>query len=216
MPTLTEYNFTQQIDYPDVLTENIQASSISVALDHIDTSGSGPSMVVSVWFKDLLSSDDQTTLNSVLSAYVNTSPSLPIPKVIQILGADTVSISPFGIMFDAPANQTTIFDVSFTRDMYLKGGIMYATPGTVGDTVSIQVIDKNNVVGHGGTPDNPTILATYVNNWFVIPQDMNAIEDVSLSQPMLSGLFARIMYANSSSSADCQVIVNFLAYVGNP
>lgn len=215
MPTLTEYNFTQQIDYPDLLTENIQASSISVALDHIDTSGSGPSMVVSVWFKDVLSSDDQVTLNSVLSSYVNVAPTPPVPKVIQILGTDTVILSPFGFLFSAAPNQVTTFDYEFTFSFYLKGGIIYSSPGLVGDFISIQIVDKNNVTGQGGTPENPTILSSYVNNWYIIPQDMNEVDDVSLSEMIPSGLYVRVIYTSVSSNTT-QVIVNFLAYRGSP
>ena len=81
MATLTEYDFTQQVDYPSVLTANIQASSIATALDHIGTTGSGPTMAVAVWFKDVLSSDDQTTLATVMAAYVNTAPPSSVPSV---------------------------------------------------------------------------------------------------------------------------------------
>jgi hypothetical protein len=81
MPTPTQYDFTQQVDYSSVLVLQIQQSSISTALDHIDTSGSGPTMSVMIWFKDVLSTADQTTLNSVMAAYVNVAPPPVIPSV---------------------------------------------------------------------------------------------------------------------------------------
>lgn len=76
MPVMTEYDFTQQVDYPSILVANIQASSISTPLVNIETSGSGPTMAVSLFFSDVLSSIDQTTLNSVMSSYVNSIPVL--------------------------------------------------------------------------------------------------------------------------------------------
>ena len=76
MATITEYDFTQQVDYPSVLVANIQASSISVPLISVETDGSGPTMAVTVWFSDVLSSADQTTLTGVMSAYVNSLPPL--------------------------------------------------------------------------------------------------------------------------------------------
>ena len=131
-------------------------------------------------------------------------------NVVQQLGADSVSICPFGTMFNAPANQTTTFDLKFTNTVYLKGGIMYASPGNVGDTITVQVVDKDNITGAGAG----TVLATYVNGWYVIPEDMNAVEDVSLSQPMVSGLYVRFIYTNSSAITNSNVIINLLAYNG--
>jgi hypothetical protein len=89
MPTLTSYPFVQQIDYPNVLTDNIQQSSISIALDHIETNGSGSSMTVLVWFKDVLSSQDYSTLTSVMSSYSNTAS-------IQLQSIAITSVPPNG------------------------------------------------------------------------------------------------------------------------
>jgi hypothetical protein len=212
MPTPTTYTFTQEVDYTSILQASIQSSSIAVSLASIGTVGSGPSMTVSVNFNDVLSSADQTTLNTVMAAYVNTAPAAAVPSVIQILGADSVSICPFGTIFTATANQTTTYDLKIANAVYLKGGIMYAAPGNVGDTLTVQVVDKDNVIGLGAN----TVLATYINNWYVIPEDMNAVEDVSLSQPMMAGLYIRFIYGNSNATTDSQVIVNLLAYQGTP
>lgn len=70
---MTSYNFTQQVGYPSLLQTQIQASSISTALDHIETDGSGSGMLVMVWFVSALSSADQTTLNSIMAAYADPS-----------------------------------------------------------------------------------------------------------------------------------------------
>ncbi len=83
MAVITEYDFTQQVDFPCVLVADIQASSISTSLVNIETSGSGPTMEVSLFFSDVLSSDDQATLNSVMSSYSNTLPPLEV-AVAQI------------------------------------------------------------------------------------------------------------------------------------
>lgn len=213
MATVTQYNFTQQVDYPSVLVSSIQASTISIVLINIETSGTGPTMSVSIFFKDALSEADQTTLNGIMSSYINSAPAIPAcspPKFVQILGSDSISICPFGTMFIALANQTTTFDLSIASTVYLKGGVMYASPGNIGDTLIIQVVDKDNITGAGAN----TVLATYVNNWYVIPQDMNAVEDVSLSQPLAGGLYIRMIYTNVHATQDTKVIVNLLAYQG--
>jgi hypothetical protein len=69
-PTLKEqlpvYTFSLQNNFPnddincDLLTAQIQASSLATPLDHIDVSGD----VVLIWFVSSLSAGDQTTLDS--------------------------------------------------------------------------------------------------------------------------------------------------------
>lgn len=84
MSNLVQYNFIQEINYPNLLASNIQQSLISIALDHIDTNGSGSNMVVSIWFKDTLSFNDTSILNTVLASYINIAPTiLPASVVIN-------------------------------------------------------------------------------------------------------------------------------------
>ena len=98
MPVMTEYDFTQQVDYPSILVANIQASSISTPLVNIETSGSGPTMAVSLFFSDVLSSADQTTLNSIMSSYINVLPTLQVTtaQVIKDIGFGMNIIAQFG------------------------------------------------------------------------------------------------------------------------
>lgn len=208
MATPTEYSFSKAMDIPS-LTTQIQASTIVTVLDYITVVGTQ----TNVWFKDVLSSADQTTLNTVVTNYVYIAPpSNPPTKVIQLLGSDSVSICPFGTMFNAPLNQTTTCDLAVNSSVYLRGGTTYSSPGNIGDTITVQIVDKNNITGAGAG----AILATYVNNWYVIPQNINAIEDISLSQEIIAGLFIRFIYTNSSPVNASNVIVNLLSYQGTP
>lgn len=71
MATPTKYTYSISTDFPNGkvapsrLTQEIQASSISIALDYINTSGDD----CDIWFKDVLSSGDQTTLDGVVAAH---------------------------------------------------------------------------------------------------------------------------------------------------
>lgn len=75
MATPTQYVFTQQVNYSYALASVIQQSSIVTALDHIDTVIVDSLMSISIWFKDMLSADDSSTLTSIMSSYVD-----PIPQ----------------------------------------------------------------------------------------------------------------------------------------
>ena len=215
---VTSYQYTQQVDYTSVLTANIQASSIVTVLDHIDTDGSGTSMVVTIYFRDALSLADQATLNSVMAAYVNSPPPQTIdsiPKVVQVLGSDTLTLCPFGALLSPGANTTTNCDVPLPATMVLSGGILFSPNAVMGDYIAISVVDKDNVTGQGGTPDNPTILGTYVLNFYIMPGIENRLEDVSISESLPQGVYMRIIYT-SVGTIPPNVIINFISYVGTP
>jgi hypothetical protein len=215
MPTLTQYDFTQEVDYSSVLASNIQASSIATALDHIDTSGSGPTMAVMVWFKDVLSNTDQTTLNTVMAAYVNTAPPTTIPSVVQVLGADTLTLCPFGSIISPVAGTMTNCDIPLPTTMVLRGGVFFSPNAALGDWIAISVVDKDNVTGQGGTPTNPTVLGTYVLSWYILPNIENRLEDVSISESLPQGIYMRISYT-SVGTANPTGLMNFISYVGTP
>jgi hypothetical protein len=72
---LTKYTFTKSPVSPNGLTDEIRASSIVTALDHISTVGS----TVDIWFKDALSEGDQTTLATLVTNHSGTFRPLETP-----------------------------------------------------------------------------------------------------------------------------------------
>jgi hypothetical protein len=89
MPTPTKYTYSIQNDFPnhkvssDRLTIEIQLSSISVALDRIDTAGDE----CDIWFKDVLPGADQTTLNATVAAHSGL-PMPALPQSVQLVESD--------------------------------------------------------------------------------------------------------------------------------
>jgi hypothetical protein len=80
MATLTDYPFTKQVNITKLVTE-IQTAALSTAMDHIDCSDNGDgTWTTNIWFVDVLSSDDQTTLSNVVTAHIN---SPPTPDAIR-------------------------------------------------------------------------------------------------------------------------------------
>ena len=66
MPTPTKYTYNQDVSNLDLLTTEIVASSIAQTADRIDRLAGSPD-TVDVWFPDVLSGADQTTLDTVMS-----------------------------------------------------------------------------------------------------------------------------------------------------
>ena len=79
MPTLTKYPYTISTDFSGGVNStrlkdiDIANSTISIALDHIDTAGD----VCDIWFKDVLSTDDAASLDTVVAEHDGT----PTPAV---------------------------------------------------------------------------------------------------------------------------------------
>ena len=66
MPTPTKYTYNQDVSDLDLLGSEIAASSIAQTLDYINRNEGSPD-TIDVWFPDVLSGGDQTTLNTVLT-----------------------------------------------------------------------------------------------------------------------------------------------------
>lgn len=205
---MIEYAYTKSPVSVDRLTQEIQSSAIVTALDHISTVDSA----LSIFFKDNLSNTDKTTLDSIVSDHNGQPLDSNVPaKVVQVLGQDTFSIWTQGVLFTAVASQTTFFDYLLTELVFARGGVLCSFNAVPGDWISVNVIDKDNVIGLGGTPDNPTILSEYIPKWYVMP-GQNIIEDISLSSAIPPGLYFRFTY-HSLGESNTIVASNLLTYV---
>jgi len=154
------------------------------------------------------SGSDQSDFETNFMPAANSSPR---GNVVQVLGKDTLVLCPFGVSFSAPANQSTTYSYALTSAVFLRGGVLFASPGTLGDQLTVQIVDVNNILGAGAN----YVVATYVNGWYVMPNQQNAIEDISVSSEIPAGLYVNFIYNNTSPTQATQVIVNFLSYQGS-
>jgi len=140
----------------------------------------------------------------------------PKAKVVQELGSDSYSIYPQGALFAAPAGATTVYDLKLSTTLVARGGIIQSFNMTPGDWITVDVIDKDNVVGAGGTSDNPTLLDDYIPQWFMMT-GQNEVIDISISAPLPAGLYFRFTYHSVSTAGspagDTVVAANILSYV---
>lgn len=144
--------------------------------------------------------------------YKNSGNTLLKANVVQVLGKDSLSLYPFGaISSTLIAGTTSNWDIEIPYTTVLRGGILFSQNAVMGDNFDVLIIDKNNIMGLGGTPENPTILGTYVQQWFVMPGIVNSVEDISVSESLLQGLFIRITYT-SVGNVNPIVIMNFIGY----
>jgi hypothetical protein len=177
---ITEYVFQKQMDIVSITTL-IENSAIITALDHVDVVGSE----TDIWFKDALSSGDQTLLNSIVDNYA------PIPQpnhvaevVTQFEKRDkTIKLAnmsgPVGLdgtvalMLKIPGTPNPAGDV--TQDgRWVSSGLAFFDVATPGDIItSVRFVDHDNMLGQGVdfvvgsyTDDD---LASGNQGWFIPP-----------------------------------------------
>lgn len=141
----------------------------------------------------------------------------PRSNVVQVLGADTLTLCPFGAFSGNTlvANALTPWDIALPEAMVLRGAVLFSTDAVMGDWISVQVIDKDNVTGQGGTPTDPTILGTYAISYYIAPGVQNKVEDVSISESLPAGVYMRVNFTSTGTVAP-HAIINFISYVGTP
>ena len=209
----TKYVYSIQNDTPnhtvnsDRLTNEIRASSIVTALDYITTNGDE----LDIWFKDVLSSGDQTTLTGV----VNTTSGEPYPQQVDNVNIASAASTAVimsqekgfqdltghnfykkGIHITAAFGTTTDFYLKFTTNMYLSGGGFWCGSTAVsGDYVTVQIVDKDNILGYGAG----LVLATFIDTDFCWPNKTWEVltNDAKLVPP---GIYLRMRYVSIGSS----------------
>lgn len=186
MPTPTLYSFVQQVDYSTALSQEISGSPILIALDHIETVGSGPEMDVSVWFKDVLSEDDETTLNSLMAAYTN--PQAPVPSNVVTtqfeLRNKTIKLASVSGAVQEDGTVAVYLKVPGTPNpsgldtlegRWISSGVAFFDIPTPGDRVtSVRFVDHDNILGYG----EDFVVGSYTDDeadienqgWFLPPK----------------------------------------------
>jgi len=202
------YNFTKNIS-SDQLTSEIRSSSITIALESIDTVGNS----VSISFKAALSNDEQQILSNIVSAHIPVSVTNP-PLEVQVLqpkdSAGIPLIKPFpfsdaggfrfrGASFSGVAegsNAVTDIEYKLTAERFINGGRLLVDNIGPEDQITFQVVDKDNVLGLGVG----VVLDEFISNYFV-PTTGNL--EVRLDYParVPAGLYLRLKYKNTGSNS---------------
>lgn len=109
----------------------------------------------------------------------------------------------------ATGSTTTDIDFMFPEERWLTGGQIVVNAGHWGDTATIQVVDKDNVMGYGAN----LVLREFVKD-FIISTDSNSQISINVSYVSLipAGIYIRIKYTNSNA-ADCSIGCNLFTHI---
>jgi hypothetical protein len=110
-----------------------------------------------------------------------------------------------GHKFTATAGQTTSSDYQVLNDCLIDGAMVFAKSAAIGDKVTFQIIDKDNVMGLGAN----TVLGQYVTDWYINP-DSTFQADFKSAYPakLIYGLYLRTVY-DSTGANDVTFIINY-------
>jgi hypothetical protein len=117
MSEQTKYTYSIQTDFPNHkvdsgrLTQEIRASAIIVALDHIDTAEDA----CDIWFKDILNTGDKTLLDGLVAVHTGE----PLPSDLP----RTIITGPSGVPVDIANNRMLVvpFPADFGANLWLTG-----------------------------------------------------------------------------------------------
>lgn len=102
-----------------------------------------------------------------------------------------------GFLYSAPAGATTNFDYKLDQEVRLRGGHYWAKTPSVGDTVSFQVVDVDDILGGGPG----TVVTEYVTNLPLAPWDHQRELLSPTAAIVPAGLYLRVIYVNAGASA---------------
>ena len=120
-------------------------------------------------------------------------------------GSKDINADLRGNRFTATAGESTTNDFLISDDTLVDGAILIAIGSALGDNITCQVVDKDNVLGLGAG----AVLGQYVTDWFMNPQASVQLDFVSpYPAKLYGGLYLRLIYV-SVGLTNVEVIVNY-------
>lgn len=203
---MTEYDYTKSPVAIDRLTQEIQQSSITIALDHINLYGTS----LSIFFRSDLPTEDKSALDTIVAAHDGTPLIQNAPGQVQTRFERTDLVLKCCRQF-APFGASGIAEMSIkipADGRFIAGGYAFTDSFTPGDCVTaISVTDVDNITGAGAE----TILQTYhdddlpasAQGWYFWPQPQAGgeveIDPIGYYGFVPGGLYLEIYYQRAPS-----------------
>jgi len=219
MATETSYNFTlTQVDTQALICQ-IRASSISTAVDYINTDGT----TVSIYFKDVLSDTDSATLTALVSAYAYVAPVItynPINVTTQFESNKyTLKLASISGLVQSDGSVTLLFKIpgtpGGTDGRYINAAEAFFDVATAGDRIlGAWFVDHDNILGNGvdyvvGSYTDD--VAPSANQGWFLPSNRGFVraETIGFYGFAPSGFYIKIMAQKAAGITTGTLYVNF-------
>ena len=170
------------------LEDEIQATSIVTALASVVTTGD----ILTITFRDALSSGDKTTLDGVVSAHDGVAP-LTFDYVKQFVIQDPnedKNLFVKGVYFTASNGTQTSHDVQFVEDIELQGVDCFARNFAETDYIEMFLVHPNPAVG---------VLVQFGETVYIPPTGAILPTPSSGTNLIPAGLIIRFVYTSTDS-----------------
>ncbi len=110
----------------------------------------------------------------------------------------------------AAANTTTDIEWAFPEERWMTGGFVIAKDVTWGDTLTIKIVDKDNVLGMGSN----LVIRTFVENMRLRSDaQWQGQIDVQYVTLIPAGIYVRAQYTNTHASNAAALGINLFTHI---
>jgi hypothetical protein len=132
-----------------------------------------------------------------------------IIKRASELSPDNSIFSLVGFSGEASPNNTSNIDFLFNQERWITGGTLLVKGGSWGDSLSIQVVDRDNILGYGPN----LVLLQFISDFKVNPEAILQEKiEVSYVSLIAAGLVLRVKYNNTSTTEVVDVACNLFLH----
>lgn len=187
----------------DRLTQEIEDSAITVAIDYIYTVSSPAT--TNVYMKAPLSESESSTLSSLVTAHINTPPDdAPVTQPVQIQSQPMVLVSSDRTKRHASPSIITInpgesaeSQFQLPEELYIQGGSIVTANAEVGDWITASVKDVDSIIPEAyraALCENWPIVSTYVVKEWVSGSNTRQMSTAPFSSKVAAGLYMCMTY----------------------
>jgi hypothetical protein len=215
----TKYSYAKECNSPR-LTQEISASAILTALDRIERV-----TTTDIWFKDALSSGDQTILDGLITAHVNTAlpenevkpvtlQTLPEPQPFATPSYRTKLNATTDILTVAPNTDEEI-NFKLLAERYVTGGSLVVKNAQLGDYITAEVEDLDGIIPspyRAALCEAHPIVSTYIEKQWIEVQGEYSVMKINtypLNAKITAGLYLCIHYYAVNSGSSRELGVNY-------
>lgn len=129
--------------------------------------------------------------------------------VVSDFSADQVSVRIEGIGGQATTSGITNLDFKFPETRLINAGTLLVRNGENGDKISLQVVDKDNVLGYGAG----AILNTFAKDMYINPESTHQVQyEIPYIARVYNWMYIRIAYTAVNATTK-DVYLNIISHI---